>query len=204
MTAFYMFRAVFLTFGGEYRGGDPEAHGHPHESPMVMVLPMVVLAVLAVVSGFWNMGGDFSTLMGEHHAHAPGFFGILGQGLPWLSLILAGLGILLAYAMYSKQWISPERIGGMFKPFYTLFLRKYYLDELYENIIVKNTLIGGLFKVFEKTDTNGVDGIVNGVAGSAMTGSNTIRNVQTGQLQLYGMFIGIGIVVIILAVYIFG
>jgi NADH-quinone oxidoreductase subunit L len=204
MTAFYMFRAVFLTFGGEYRGGDPEAHGHPHESPMVMVLPMVVLAVLAVVSGFWNMGGDFSTLMGEHHAHAPGFFGILGQGLPWLSLILAGLGILLAYAMYSKQWISPERIGGMFKPFYTLFLRKYYLDELYENIIVKNTLIGGLFKVFEKTDTNGVDGIVNGVAGSAMTGSNTIRNVQTGQLQLYGMFIGIGIVVIIVAVYIFG
>ncbi len=204
MTAFYMFRAVFLTFGGEYRGGDPEAYGHPHESPMVMVAPMVVLAVLAVISGFWNMGGNFSTLMGEHHAHAPGFFGVLGQGLPWLSLILAGLGILLAYAMYSKQWISPERIGRMFKPFYTLFLRKYYFDELYENLIVKNTLIGGLFKVFEKTDTNGVDGIVNGVAGSTMTGSNTIRNVQTGQLQLYGLFIGIGIVVIIVAVYIFG
>jgi len=204
MTAFYMFRAVFMTFGGEYRGGDPEAHGHPHESPPVMVAPMVVLAILAVISGFWNLGGGFSTFMGESHAHAPGFFGILGQGLPWISLIMAGLGILLAYAMYSAKWLSVERIGSMFKPFYTLFLRKYFFDELYENIIVKISLIGGLFSGLEKIDTYAVDGTVNGVASGTITGGTTIRQAHTGQLQLYGLFIGIGIVVIILVLYLFG
>jgi NADH-quinone oxidoreductase subunit L len=204
MTAFYMFRAVFMTFGGEYRGGDPEAHSHPHESPMVMVAPMVVLAVLAVISGFWNIGGGFAEFMGEHHPHAPGFFGILGQGLPWLSLILAGAGILLAYAMYSKKWISAERIGSMFKPIYTLFFRKYWFDELYENLIVKNALIGGLFAGLEKIDSYGVDGIVNSVAEGAYTEGALIRKTQTGQLQLYGLFIGIGVVAIILVLFIFG
>ena len=204
MTAFYMFRAVFMTFGGEYRGGDPEAHSHPHESPPVMVTPMVILAVLAVVSGLWNVSGAFSTFMGEQHAHAPGFFGILTHGLPWLSLIMAGLGILLAYAMYSAKWLSAERIGSIFKPFYTLFLHKYWLDELYENVIVKITLIGGLFAGLEQVDTYGVDGTVNGVANGAMAGGRAIRRAQTGQLQLYGLAIGIGILAIILCVYIFG
>ena len=204
MTAFYMFRAVFMTFGGEYRGGDPEAHSHPHESPPVMVTPMVILAVLAVVSGFWNVSGAFSIFMGEHHAHAPGFFGILTHGLPWLSLIMAGLGILLAYAIYSARWLSAERIGSIFKPFYTLFLRKYWFDELYENVIVKITLIGGLFAGLEQIDTYGVDGTVNGVANGAMAGGRAIRRAQTGQLQLYGLAIGIGILAIILCVYIFG
>jgi NADH-quinone oxidoreductase subunit L len=69
MTAFYMFRAVFMTFGGEYRGGSPEAHGHPHESPPVMVMPMVILAVLAVVSGFWNVTGQFGAFMGHGETH---------------------------------------------------------------------------------------------------------------------------------------
>ncbi|MFC1987700.1 NADH-quinone oxidoreductase subunit L [Chloroflexota bacterium] len=204
MTAFYMFRAVFLTFGGEYRGGSPEAHGHPHESPRVMVAPMVVLAILAVVSGFWNTGGGFAEFMGEHHAHAVGFFGVLGHGLPWLSLIVAGLGILLAYAMYSAKWVSAERIGSMFKPVYTLFLRKYFLDELYENVIVKIALIGGIFTGLQKIDTYGVDGIVNGVANGAMAGGKTIRRVQTGQLQLYGLAISIGILAIVLVLYFFG
>ncbi len=204
MTAFYMFRAVFLTFHGEYRGGDPEAHSHPHESPKVMVIPMVVLAALAVVSGLWNTGGGFVEFMGEHHAHAPGFFGVLGMGLPWLSLFLAGLGILLAYAMYSKKWISAEKIGSAFKPFYTLFLQKYWFDELYEDVIVRISLIGGLFNGLEKIDTYGVDGAVNGVAETISDGGGLLRKVQTGQLQLYGLFIGIGILAIILVLYFAG
>jgi len=204
MTAFYMFRAVFITFGGEYRGGDPKAHGHPHESPPVMVTPMVILAVLAVVSGLWNVTGQFSTFMGEHHAHAPGFFGILAHGLPWLSLIMAGLGILLAYAMYSAKWLSPERIGSIFKPLYTLFYRKYWFDELYENIIVKVALLKGLFAGLQQIDTYGVDGAVNGVANGAIAGGRAIRRAQTGQLQLYGLFMGIGVLAIILVLYLFG
>jgi len=206
MTAFYMFRVVFLTFGGEYRGGGAEAHGKPHESPSVMVMPMVVLAILAVVSGFWNVTGQFGAFMGhgETHSFAEGFFGILTHSLPWISLILAGLGILLAYAMYSAKWLSAERIGGLFKPLYTLFYRKYWFDELYEKVFVGKVLVGGFFAGLQGFDTYGVDGAVNGIASGAIATGRTIRRAHTGQLQLYGLFIGIGILAIILCLYFFG
>ena len=210
MTAFYMFRAVFMTFGGEYRGGSEEAHGahdsHPHESPRVMVIPMVVLAVLAVVSGLWNVTGHFGAFMGhgETHGFLAGLFHPFTQPLPWLSLILAGLGILLAYAMYSKRSISPERIGSLFKPLYTLFYRKYWFDELYENIIVRAALLKGFFAGLETFDNRAVDGTVNGVANGAIAGGRAIRHAQTGQLQLYGLVMGIGILAIMLVVYFFG
>ena len=206
MTAFYMFRAVFMTFGGEYRGGSPEAHGKPHESPSVMVVPMVILAVLAVVSGFWNVTGHFGALMGhgETHSFVYGLFHPFTQALPWIALIAAGLGILLAYAMYSTRWLSAERIGSMFKPLYTAFYRKYWMDELYENIIVRIALLKGLFTWFQVFDNNAVDGIVNGVADGAIAGGRALRRAQTGQLQLYGLFIGIGILAIVLTLYLVG
>ncbi|MDO8687755.1 MAG: NADH-quinone oxidoreductase subunit L, partial [Dehalococcoidales bacterium] len=156
MTAFYSFRVVFLTFGGNYRGGSHEAHGaHPHESPPVMVIPMVVLSVLAIFSGFWNIGGGFNAFMGEGETHGffEGLFGIFTHSpLPLISLAVAGLGIFLAYAIYGAKWLSAERIGSTFKPLYTLFLHKYYMDELYENIIVKVALLKGLFAGLEYVD----------------------------------------------------
>ncbi len=206
MTAFYMFRVVFLTFGGEYRGGGAEAHGSPHESPSVMVMPMVVLAILAVVSGFWNVTGAFGQFMGhgETQSFTEGFFGILAQFLPWCSLMLAGVGILLAYAMYSAKWLSAERIGSMFKPLYNLFWHKYWFDELYEKVLVGKVLVRGFFAGLQGFDTYGVDGAVNGIANGAMATGKAIRKAHTGQLQLYGLFIGIGILAIILCVYFFG
>ena len=212
MTAFYMFRAVFMTFGGEYRGGDPNAHGHdshhgqPHESPRVMTVPLIILAVLSIFSGLWNITGHFGAFMGhgETHGFLAGLFHPFTQPLPWISLILAGLGILLAYAMYSKSWISAERVGGMFKPLHTLFYRKYWFDELYENIIVKNALLKGLFASFEQFDNRVVDGAVNGVADGAIASGRAVRYAQTGQLQLYGLFIGIGILAIVFVIYFFG
>jgi len=207
MTAFYMFRAVFMTFGGKYRGGSPEAHGaHPHESPTVMVFPLVVLAILAVVAGFWNVTGHFGAFMGhgDTHSFVYGLFHPFTQLLPWISLILAGLGILLAYAIYSTRWISAERLGSMFKPLYTLFLHKYWFDELYENVIVRLVLLKGLFAGFQVLDSKGIDGAVNGVASSAIAGGKAIRHVQTGQLQFYGLFMGIGILAVVLCLYLFG
>ena len=201
MTAFYMFRVVFMTFGGEYRG-----EGKPHESSSVMVTPMVVLAVLAIVSGLWNVGGAFGQFMGHGEAHGflEGFFGVLTQPLPWISLILAGSGVLLAYAMYSAKWLSPERVGSLFKPLYNLFYRKYWLDELYENIIVRNALLNGLFAFLQFFDSRGVDGAVNGVAGGVVAAGGAVRRAQTGQLQLYGLAIGIGVVAIVICLYLFG
>ncbi len=208
MTAFYIFRVVFLTFGGEYRGGaiQEQGHGHGephlHESPAVMVVPMVVLAVLAVISGFWNAGGAFNVFMGEGETVGffSGLFGILAHPLPWISMIIAGAGIFLAYAMYSAKWLSAEKIGGMFKPLYTLAYRKYFLDELYENIIVRKILLGGIFQLLQLFDTYVVDGIVNGFGWITVSSGKAVRHWQTGQLQLYGLFISLGVVAIIIVV----
>ena len=213
MTAFYMFRAVFMTFHGEYKGGgvpehgghDEHAHG-PHESPAVMVVPLVILAVLAVCVGWVNVTGGFFQLLG-HEAEAvdfvTGFFGVFAHPLPLISLIVAILGIFLAYAMYIKKWISAEKIGAAFKPIYILLSRKYFMDELYENVIVKTILYNGIFKWMAMFDSTIVDGAVNGAAqGTAGVGS-AVRKLQTGQTQLYVLTIAIGAVAILVCVFLF-
>jgi NADH-quinone oxidoreductase subunit L len=114
------------------------------------------------------------------------------------------LGIFLAYTIYSAKWLSAERIGRMFKPFYQLFVHKYWLDELYEKIFVGKVLLKGFFAVLQFFDVYVVDGAVNGIASGAMATGRALRKAHSGQLQLYGLFIGIGIVVIIACFYIFG
>ena len=211
MTAFYMFRVIFLTFGGESRAvvqhSHGETHGHAHESPLVMVIPMFILGILAVISGFWGVTGQFSAFMGadgETQSFISGLFGVFTHPLPWISLIVAVLGIFLAYAIYSAKWISAENIGRMFKPFYTLFLNKYWLDTLYEKFIVGIALLGGLFARFQWFDSGVVDGAVNGVGDATVGSGKALRRTETGQLQLYALTIGIGLVAIIICVFIFG
>ena len=229
MTAFYMFRVIFLTFGGEYRGKK-----HLHESSSVMTMPLMVLAVLAVGSGFFYLNGGFNSFFGtgETHSILEGLFGIFKEPLPWISLVLAGSGIFLAYAIYSRKWISAESLGKVFSPFYKVFYNKYWMDQLYENIIVKKLLMGGLFKAAQFFDTKvidggintfmiqkvivknffaglfafdrkGVDGAVSGVADTTLAAGKTIRKAQTGQLQFYGLVIGLGIIALIVSVFIF-
>ncbi|TRZ95687.1 MAG: NADH-quinone oxidoreductase subunit L [Dehalococcoidia bacterium] len=208
MTAFYMFRVIFLTFGGEYRGGASSEHGshEPHESSRVMVIPMVVLAVLAVFSGWLNVTGAFGAFMGhgEVCGFAEGFFGILTHPLPLISLLLAGLGILLAYAMYSAKWVSAEAVGRAFRPLYTLLYRKYWFDELYEKVIVVRVLVDGLCAALDFFDARVVDGAVNGVGDGTAAAGNALRRVQTGQLQVYVMAIAVGVVAIAVFCYLFG
>jgi NADH-quinone oxidoreductase subunit L len=85
-----------------------------------------------------------------------------------------------------------------------LFYRKYWFDELYENIIVRLALLNGFFAGLQRFDDSGVDGVVNGVASGAIAGGRAIRHAQTGQLQLYGLVMGIGVLAIILCLYLFG
>lgn len=218
MTAFYMFRAVFMTFHGEYKGGAPSEHGGhdehshgPHESPAVMVVPLVILAVLAICVGWINVTGFFSGLFGhavEHGAEevnwVTGFFGPLTNPLPLISLLVAIAGIFLAYAMYIKKWISAAKITNAFKPIHTLLYRKYFMDEFYESFIVKTLLYNGLFKLFALFDYNVVDGTVNGAASGAAGAGNFLRKLQNGQTQLYVFSIAIGLVAIVICVFIFG
>jgi len=190
MTAFYIFRVIFMTFHGEYRGPkDEDGHVHLHESPWVMLFPMVVLAILAIIGGLFLvpefLGG-----------HAPGFFEVLKHPLPWASLLVAGSGILLAYLIYSAKVISAEKIGQTFAPLYKLFSHKYWLDELYEKIFVVRVLLNVFFRVLQLFDTYVVDGIVNGASQLVMLAGSVVRRAQTGQLQSYGLAIILGILVI--------
>jgi NADH-quinone oxidoreductase subunit L len=224
MTAFYMFRAVFLTFGGEYRGGEAGGHGvagghekhdahrEPHESPVVMLFPMVILALFAIGAGwsFWAGGaakflgqGSYAGLPSvpwEQHGFFALFSDVMKEPLPLIALVVALGGIFFAYAIYSKKWLSADRIGQMFAPVYTVLSRKYFMDELYEQLLVVRVLVNGLFYWIQQFDTYVVDGTVNGLGKITVRAGSTLRRLQTGQLQSYGLAIAIG-VVIIMAVF---
>ena len=164
ITAFYTFRMVFLTFHGHYLG-----HGHPHESPRVMTVPLVALAIGAVAAGWVNIPGVFT---GFHHwvenreifhpVESPTSFdfGALVPG------VIAGLlGILLAYLIfYPERNTQPERDRLEIPLLYPLLRRKYFLDDLYWYGIVA-PIKGPIARAVNWTNTYLIDGVVNGVAG---------------------------------------
>jgi len=220
MTSFYMFRLCFVTFFGKPR--DQHKFEHAHESPKVMTIPLMILAFLAVFAGWvgipWLKHG-FSSFVYHHHPHhvEPNFLLML------ISTIVALSGIYLAYAMYYKKSISPEKLKEKFAFPYKVLYNKYYFDELYHAIIVNPLLrlcdrlfvkfdLGvidwlvnavGNFTVFlsdvkEWFDSHIVDGMVNGTAYVTRGVGSGLRKVQTGQVQTYAFVIFFGLVLIIL------
>ena len=220
MTSFYMFRLCFVTFFGKPR--DQHKFEHAHESPKVMTIPLMILAFLAVFAGWvgipWLKHG-FSSFVYHHHPHhvEPNFLLML------ISTIVALSGIYLAYAMYYKKSISPEKLKEKFAFPYKVLYNKYYFDELYHGIIVNPLLrlcdrlfvkfdLGvidwlvnavGNFTVFlsdvkEWFDSHIVDGMVNGTAYVTRGVGSGLRKVQTGQVQTYAFVIFFGLVLIIL------
>ena len=169
LRAFYMFRQLFMTFYGTSRA-DHHTQEHLHESPQVMTLPLVILAIGAVFAGFVGLpgvlgGSQFANWLepvihAHEEAHASG---ALEWGLMAVSVSVASLGVFLAYLMYRRESLSPaifaDLAGGLF---YRLFDRKWYFDEIYQVVFVNGTLLiarfGSLF------DQYIIDGIVNGAA----------------------------------------
>jgi NADH-quinone oxidoreductase subunit L len=204
MTAFYMFRAVFLTFHGEYRGGEEGGHGGHglHESPKVMIIPLVVLATFAVIAG-WLPVGSF---LGSHHDYnfVSHIFGALKSWMAWVSILFVVAGISLAYAIYGKKWLSADSIRESLGPLYKTLIRKYFFDEIYEKFLVMRVLVNGLFAILQWVDTNIVDGTVNGVATVTVKAGKVTRRLETGQVQVYGLAIFVGILAIIACLFIFG
>ncbi len=211
MTAFYMFRTLFMAFHGEYRGAAASAHGHGehgglHESPSVMLVPMFILAALAIGSGWLNVNGWFGRFFGgEDVFSASHFFTLFSSHhyLPLISLIIALLGAAFSYMMYIRKQPSGESVGRLLPAPYRVLSRKYWMDELYERVFVVRALVDGLFWVAQLFDTYVVDGLVNGIGGGTLAGGRSIRRAQTGWLQLYGLVMFIGILIIVAFVYLF-
>jgi NADH-quinone oxidoreductase subunit L len=212
MTAFYMFRAIFLTFHGEYKGGEPVDHhdedshfhgdpAHPYESPWVMKGPLVVLSVPAIAAGWFaydHMFKDFvNGALPEVHSHGSSF----EIGIAISSSIVALAGIGAAYAIYMKKWVTSESIRATFAPLAIVFENKYYLDRLYEDVFVVRILQRGWNRLLELNDRYVVDGIVNGTGRVFREASTRLKVVQTGQLQSYGLGVAAGVIILAVAVF---
>jgi len=211
MTAFYMFRALFMTFEGDFKGGaeaDPNGddHGGVHlaESPFTMVLPLVILAVPSVIIGYLvNPFTDLGVVPVHWLTH---FFdqnpevlvevGEFNMNLAILSSAVALSGIALAFLMYKVRVISPDAVGRNLQTAYQLLSRKYYMDELYEDLIVRRMFYGGMSKAFDWADRSIVDKIARGSGSFGAWVGEPIRQLQTGQLQSYALAISVGIIVI--------
>jgi len=203
LTAFYMFRLYFLAFEGKPRYD--EEHVHPHESPLTMTIPLIILAIPSVVIGAllgWPPdAGAIHTFLGKtiqstivEEAH-----GAVSTSTTWTFGILSSLvalgGILLAYTMYLRLTPNPYKLGDRLHWLWTFFWRKWYFDEIYHAVFVKGTL--ALAMACWAFDRYVVDGAVNGVATVISRSSGRLRRVQTGFVANYALVIALGAVLIV-------
>lgn len=226
MTAFYMFRLVFLTFCGESRV-DHHAAEHLHESPKSMTIPLSILAVLSVIGGYVGvphiLGGEnriekflepvftvsekagAGETIGEaavsleggaeavtHSASSGG----LEMTMMIVSVIIALFGILLAYIFYLKSKNIPEKLSQSFSPIYNMLLNKYYVDEIYDALIVTPIKKGSIF-LWEFFDAKVIDGLANGIGTFFENSGLSLRTLQNGRAQTYAVGILIGAVIFI-------
>ncbi len=233
LTAFYMFRVVIMTFHGSFRGGveaehpqttpaqpTHDTHGAGHdrpqvsghggvhlaESPLVMVAPMLVLAVLAVGAGYVaNPLGDmagvpahwFVEFLGEH-AEPFNF------GLAAVSTLVALAGIGLAALMYGRRTPSPEGVGRAFGPVRTLLFNKYYMDALYEDVVVRSVFYRGLARGLNWFDREVIDRLVDGIGWISRNGGKVYAVLQNGQAQGYGLAVSLGVLLVVGVYLVFG
>jgi NADH-quinone oxidoreductase subunit L len=201
ITAFYMFRAVFMTFHGEERFD--HHHVHPHESPSLMTIPLMALAGLSVVGGLVGFpiiegANKFKEFLAPsitplvHEVHAPAWFEIT---MMIFSMAVAAAGIYMAYKMYMKQPELPEKVVEKIPVVYDLVYHKYYVDEIYDATVVEPLKNGSDF-LWHNVDENVIDGTVNGSATTVGWLSNHLRKLETGFVQQYALAILIGVVLV--------
>jgi len=199
MTAFYMFRLFFMIFTGEARGNGKDVR----ESSSIMTIPMVVLAILAIVSGYihtpwfgtflgdWLMEGNES--LGQGHIEGPIWIMVLAT-------VVSLLGIYLAWLMYGKRSLSRDWLSSKMPLAYSMLKNKYFIDEIYQYTVVHTTKVFSLFLQFIEWFL--VEGILKGITGSFQTLAKQGTKLQNGQTQLYGVvaFVGLALLVVIYAV----
>jgi NADH-quinone oxidoreductase subunit L len=185
MTAFYVFRALFMTFFGDYRGHEH----HPHESPPVMLAPLVILAVLSVAGGLLFKVPEF--LGGPE---VPEDFTLMA-----IASSAGLLGIALAYVMYVWKPAIPDAIASGLRGLYTLVYNKYFVDEVYDATLVKPVIGGSRLLLWRGMDAGVIDGIVNGIGSRAQSVGGALRRLQSGNARSYATWVAFGGVLVIVA-----
>jgi NADH-quinone oxidoreductase subunit L len=194
LTAFYMFRLLFTTFFGGFRGTEEQRH-HVHESPAMMTIPLIVLAILSVIGGFVNVPAIFSG--GERMTKflspiVPNAETTVSHGTEWLLMglttVIAVAAILIAwnrYKTYKEE--QPNAFGKLLQ-------NKWYVDELYDSVIVKPLNALGSF-ANTALEKSGIDALVNGVGRAVNYGSRQLRWLQSGQVGSYVLLMVISMVI---------
>jgi NADH-quinone oxidoreductase subunit L len=206
MTAFYMFRLYILTFEGKERFGHDK---HPHESPALMTVPLMVLAVLAAIGGFIGIPEIF---FGEHGNQFHSFLAPLFKDadrklatfnshsnfeeilLMVLSIVFAISAIAFARYVYLKKPGIALHTSQKFKGLYNLLWNKYFVDETYDSLVVNPILKTSRSFLWKIADNKIIDGVVNGSAKLIDVISINIRKLQTGVAQFYALVMMLGIV----------
>ncbi len=210
LTAFYMTRLMALTFWGKSR---VDKSVHPHESPLTMTIPLIVLAILSVIGGWVGIPHVIS----EYIGHIPNFWehwldpvirklplaagatphvndAMLEWSLMGVSVGIAALSALAAYIMYTKKEGSADRVANAFGPVYQLVNKKYLVDEAYFKGII-NPLVEGSKNLWYYVDVNFIDKATYKVSDLVRGGGSFVKSLQTGNMQQYAMYIGVGVVV---------
>jgi NADH-quinone oxidoreductase subunit L len=213
LTAFYMTRAVLLTFFGDYRG-----HGHPHESPATMTAPLVLLSGLSIVTGFLNATAFDLPAPFTKWVH----FGPIAENEPFnygfaaVSILGAAAGIVLGLRLY-RRWRMPDPLRAL-GPGYVVLENKYYFDAVYQKTLVEpirgpiargvywtnqhilDGVVNGAAWVTTKLavrfrwfDERVVDGAVNDIGRGARASGGLLRGVQSGNIQTYALALFVGV-----------
>jgi NADH-quinone oxidoreductase subunit L len=199
LTAFYMFRLIFLTFFGDERI-DPEAKKHLHESPPMMTIPLVTLAFFSILAGYIGLpvvvgkDADFfgrflePVIHKAHEAH-------LAMGTEWtliiISVAVAVAGIYIAWVLYMRNPRIPHSLVARFPRLYRLLFNKYYVDEIYSALFVNSTIKGSEM-VYDHFDLKVIDGALNGSARAANFFGRILSYFQTGLIKDYALIFLLG------------
>ncbi len=190
MTAFYMFRLIFVAFFGK---NEAEMSGH---TSWLMEGPLVILAVLAIIAGFTGsplMDYSFShyiTYPGAEH-HTP------SAAIMIVSSLLGITGIAMAWAIYQRGLIAPEALRQRWPGMYGLLANKFYMDEIYQKVI--DVLVDGTGQILEWIDLKLVNGAINALARGAGLFGSELRTSENGQVQTYARFMFAGVLFVLLA-----
>ena len=204
LTAFYMFRLIFLTFYGRERFDHETAH-HLHESPGIMTAPLFVLAGFSVVAGYVGL----PAVVGEKADFFRRFLepvipaaaeGHVGLGTEWLlilaSVAAAAIGIATAFRLYLQKPEVPHVLVARFPGVYKLLVHKYYVDEIYGAVLVR-PLVQGSDWIYRRFDLKVIDGAINGSASATGAFGRALSLLQSGFIKDYGLAFLLGLVVIL-------
>src|SRR5690606_4414567 len=206
-TAFYMFRMMYLTFFGTFRG-TAEQKSHVHESPSSMTIPLIILAVLSVVGGLLNVPSALGGSYGLANFLAPVFersVAVTGEfhldhSTEYILMGVSTLGALamafFAYQKYVSKGVLPEPETTKRTGLENVSYNKFYIDEIYDFMIVKP--LGSISSLFHEVfDKKFIDGIVNGIGSLSTSTGRMLRLVQNGNVGFYIFLMVVGAIIIL-------